>query len=1555
MACAKESTAADRPITGVTYDGTPLTNAVALHYDIHSQSAEIWYLKDPTTESSLLIEVTHAGKVTDPSAYGMDLSNIDTTGAILVDTDSNSGGATEKTLTVEDGDFSVLADQVTNADNTQLSVTTGTQIASTDTGSYSSQSGYNAGLTMVVNHTDNDNSSTVMASFNEASGTLSADINDAASITESVSRFYSLLCTTINDSVTLAEATLRLGKLVITVADTGTIIEDLTVEEVVVGLSIDINDSISIEEATSFLGHLSSVVDDEISVLELIDAVIDKLYVSLDDTVNIVELIATLGQLYGAVNDDVVTAENTARIGEETASLFDAISILEAAVAYGGNVANISDSIGLTEALSFLGSLSGSMNDSISILEDVVRSLSGEDPTADIDDTITVVEYLISIGKMSRSINDTIGITEYVNTAGEIYISINDAATVAEDIEVVESTGDLTKTINDTITIAEVLSFLGQLSLSIADTISIAEAVTAAESATEITVGNTSSRSSPSTVQQYSWSHTCASGSNILFVLVSGRESTDADRPVSGITYDGNDLTLAKSYQDDPNNYGCEIWYLKNPTTESSLTIEVTHEGFVSDMSGGGIDLSGVDLNDIVEASDQDTLTGTSITMSVGAGDAIVACFVANESDATNESITTGIEFHEADVGEYTVSAGYNLDVLSVIASGQSKLRAGVAVSLNASYASALSKALFDSISLTEATNFLGALSGSVNDSITILEDIIASVTAFATANINDTITVAEYLAVSGKLTVGINENILLSEALVFLGRMEADLTENITISESLLVLQRMMQTISDSVSVEEYFDGAVSLMSAQIADGFFRRPWCGRMAGVFGRAHIFTGGTGEEEYLLFKKITDIVTILEHLSFLGYGELTATEIATVSEAIVTLGFMDVSINDTISIVEDIEGSVGVGADLLRAVFDAIGLTEAFGTLGYLEASVSDSISIEESLEDYSLPIEVGDIWRYFKGTSEPLSTWKDLAFDDSNWLLGRTGIGYSSTETYTTEIPDMEGNYAALYCRREFNVANLASLLTLQLGMIYDDGFIAWINGEEVARSPNMVQPTYAYNEWIGSGHDELLPEELWSIDVTTLSNIVEGRNVLAIQLQNTSPTSSDACIVPRLTVTEVAGAPVADIQATPTSADEAPVLVTFDGGDSYDPNGTIVDYEWDFGDGSDVVSGPSSTTTHTYTTTGRFTATLTVTDNDNNTDVDIVYISVGVPALGYEGFGTVTSGAESAPGGYTTYHVTSLADSGAGTLRDAVSEGSRRIVFDVGGDIYLSSNLIIRSSYLTIDGSTAPSPGITVNTPVGGYFIIRGACSDIIVHNIRAHGHYLGPVLNSGDLLSLDGEYGSGAVENVIIDHCTMLQAGDGICDIRGDISNVTYSWNLLFDTAYVGSFSDSVGRHHISFHHNVLARGDQRMPKIGNENGSTTLDFDFVNNVIYGWGRWEDADGYGLRIDANGSTLQLRVTGNWFESIYAQADPTDAVDWQVRTGASVLFSDNVAPTGSDLGNYGATPPAIPAWAQVTTYLSNQLWSDVVPYVGTQYPRSDETSLLNEIAEALQ
>src|SRR5262249_45687888 len=92
---------------------------------------------------------------------------------------------------------------------------------------------------------------------------------------------------------------------------------------------------------------------------------------------------------------------------------------------------------------------------------------------------------------------------------------------------------------------------------------------------------------------------------------------------------------------------------------------------------------------------------------------------------------------------------------------------------------------------------------------------------------------------------------------------------------------------------------------------------------------------------------------------------------------------------------------------------------------------------------------------------------------------------------------------------------------------------------------------------------------------------------------------------------------------------------------------------------------------------------------------------------------GTATHGG--AVAGSKVIHVTSLADSGPGSLRSAVqTEGPRVIVFDVAGIIQLESDLKLSVPNLTIAGQTAPRPGITLTNGS-----LRVRTHDVILQHI--------------------------------------------------------------------------------------------------------------------------------------------------------------------------------------------------------------------------------------------
>ncbi len=189
-----------------------------------------------------------------------------------------------------------------------------------------------------------------------------------------------------------------------------------------------------------------------------------------------------------------------------------------------------------------------------------------------------------------------------------------------------------------------------------------------------------------------------------------------------------------------------------------------------------------------------------------------------------------------------------------------------------------------------------------------------------------------------------------------------------------------------------------------------------------------------------------------------------------------------------------------------------------GTNGWTFSSTEGGdrpLLVVEYVAEDDLPlISVGDDWRYLKGRAPPPADWHALDFTpDDEWLIGPTGIGYGDGDDATI-LSDMEDNYLTVYARREFEVTSAAAVGRLVLDIDYDDGFVAYLNGDEVARSASMgaAGSPVAYNT-AASSHDAGAVE---SFTIGT-DSLRDGTNVLAIEVHNSTLGSSDLSLLPSL------------------------------------------------------------------------------------------------------------------------------------------------------------------------------------------------------------------------------------------------------------------------------------------------------------------------------------------------------------------------------------------------------------------------------------------------------
>ena len=158
----------------------------------------------------------------------------------------------------------------------------------------------------------------------------------------------------------------------------------------------------------------------------------------------------------------------------------------------------------------------------------------------------------------------------------------------------------------------------------------------------------------------------------------------------------------------------------------------------------------------------------------------------------------------------------------------------------------------------------------------------------------------------------------------------------------------------------------------------------------------------------------------------------------------------------------------------------------------------------------------------------------DLRYDDSDWMItagGPGGVGYERNSGYENFISldletQMYGQNTSCYIRIPFNVEaeDLAGLTELMLRVRYDDGFVAYLNGIQVARGNFSGTP--AWNSRTASSISDSAAVLFEDIDISAfIGNLNNGNNVLAIHGLNASPTSSDMLISVRLDAAATAAA----------------------------------------------------------------------------------------------------------------------------------------------------------------------------------------------------------------------------------------------------------------------------------------------------------------------------------------------------------------------------------------------------------------------------------------------
>ncbi len=349
-----------------------------------------------------------------------------------------------------------------------------------------------------------------------------------------------------------------------------------------------------------------------------------------------------------------------------------------------------------------------------------------------------------------------------------------------------------------------------------------------------------------------------------------------------------------------------------------------------------------------------------------------------------------------------------------------------------------------------------------------------------------------------------------------------------------------------------------------------------------------------------------------------------------------------------------------------------------------------------------------------------------------------------------------------------------------------------------------------------------------------------------------------------------------------------------------------------------------------------------------------------------------------------TILRVTSLADSGAGTLRAALeATGNRVVIFERSGEITLNSDITVTSPYLTVAGQTAPSPGITVR-----HYGIVVVTHDVLLQHFRIRkGQSIGDI-TCGNLLELYDS--SSRTYNVVVDHMSVSWGQDE----NVVIYNPTRAANVVIwrsisveglaatpGTAGCGGgglanghsmfvYADTTG---VTIAQSLMGKSQERNPySLG---GSALV---MLNNLIYGWHTaegniWSNADAGG----GSGNPWHASVIGNRFiaNSGTTEGDTTSASmfwysgNFSPPQGNQIYRLDNtIAVPNAHIDvetnqlasipmpydpNVGSPPSQAPLPAGYTALASTATEANVVANAGARPADRDavDTRIFNEIA----
>lgn len=201
--------------------------------------------------------------------------------------------------------------------------------------------------------------------------------------------------------------------------------------------------------------------------------------------------------------------------------------------------------------------------------------------------------------------------------------------------------------------------------------------------------------------------------------------------------------------------------------------------------------------------------------------------------------------------------------------------------------------------------------------------------------------------------------------------------------------------------------------------------------------------------------------------------------------------------------------------------------------GFTVISAPVNVSVVAGSVSNVTLVSTGTVWKYFDLGTDLGTAWRSPGFNDATWASGPAPLGYGDGDEATTNRfgPDANNKFITTYYRRAFNVSGATAFTALNLRVLRDDGVVIYLNGAELFRD-GMPGGPIAFNTLANItvvGGDESTNFFGGTVNASLL---VEGVNVLAVEIHQVLPTSSDISFDLELGGRQTIFAPVLTINA---------------------------------------------------------------------------------------------------------------------------------------------------------------------------------------------------------------------------------------------------------------------------------------------------------------------------------------------------------------------------------------------------------------------------------------